>query len=417
MSDESEEDRIANRVWLVTIVALVGVLAYGLGWAGWLHGSDTPEPVASADWKPAAEPAGEPSAQAVAEPPSSSTPAAVVCPFADVAVPDDGECPDDRPPPPELVADLAEREQQRHQRAVEAALRAAELDVLRVEALGLADAGRLPDALELIDARLATEDELCEPMEGGGCRILGTVEEWFVARGRFDAIREVRCELLVDAGIVVPAEGPRWEGTDHVNPWWVESQCRRWELLTVEGLSHPKVQNDVRAILEDVVATHEEQWPWLRTAWQASGVVFYDSQLPEMCPSSACTLSHGGTGLGPPPQMLFTLDLVNMGHHDEALVHELAHVWSSTAGPPAQEALDVFAGHYAGCHSGDLSSERFVSELLADAVVVMTLGLDGRGYGYYGLDFAGCLVEGPPPEALNAVLRARLAGLVSSSGV
>ena len=66
MSDESEEDRIANRVWLVAIVALVGVLAYGLGWAGWLHGSDTPEPVASANWKPAAEPAGEPSAQAVA---------------------------------------------------------------------------------------------------------------------------------------------------------------------------------------------------------------------------------------------------------------------------------------------------------------------------------------------------------------
>ena len=69
----------------------------------------------------------------VAEPPSSSTLAAVVCPFADVAVPDDGECPDDRPPPPELVADLAEREQQRHQRAVEAAVRAAELDALRVE--------------------------------------------------------------------------------------------------------------------------------------------------------------------------------------------------------------------------------------------------------------------------------------------
>ena len=75
----------------------------------------------------------------------------------------------------------------------------------------------------------------------------------------------------------------------------------------------------------------------------------------------------------------------------------------------AQETLDAFFGHYTGCRTLGLSSEQFVRELSADAVPVMTLGLDGRGYGYDGLDFDGWLVEGSLPEALKETLQARLA--------
>ena len=317
-----------------------------------------------------------------------------LCPFSDIPVPADGECPDERPPP---TSDIARRAAEREaEHAVRAASIEAEVGPAKREALTLAQSGRLAEALEVIDARLA-EDQWCNSI-GTECSFTGTAEEfeeWEVLREGFDALRNLRCELLVNAGIVA----------DSGSALWAMSKCWLWAEMPVEGLSHPKVQDDARAVLEDVVATHEQQWPWLRSTWESSTVVFYDSKVPEMCSgAAACVLSVGFGSM-----MVFTLDLLAEDWYDEALVHELAHVWTTIPGSPAQEALDAFSGHYAGCRTLGLSSEQFVQELLADAVAVMTLGLNGRGHGYYGLDFDGCLVEGPPPKALNETLRARLA--------
>ena len=321
-----------------------------------------------------------------------------MCPFSDTPVPDDGECPDGRPPPQNVEPDFRPDTWLDSDTAERAAEVDAWLGPLRQEAWELARAGAAADALELIDARLAAENEMCETMEGGAVSCVGTLEELDATHARSTALRVLRCDLLVDAGIV--------------------SEC--WALPTVpvlpgEGLSHPKVQADARAVLEDVVVAHEQEWPWLREAWESSEVVFYDSELPEMCSGVACALD--GLLDVPTPMMLFTLDVVGADRHGEVLVHELAHVWAHSGGAPAREVRDLFASHYAGCYTSGLSSERFVNELLADAAAVMTLGLDGHEYGYYGLDFDGCLVEGPPPEALSEALRTRLSGLELSSGV
>ena len=384
---------------VITILAAVGVVAITVGGVEWWQRRGPPaSQVAAAPASPTTAVAPVvtvPVDEGIAAGPE---PGEAMCPFSDTPVPAGGECPDDRPPQPS--PEMVEREERRQQRAEEDALLDAEIAPVRQDAWELARAERLPDALQLIDAELAAEAEMCET-DGNGyreCRIVGTLDEWDAASRRFDALRELRCKLLVDAGIV--------------------SEC--WALPTLpplsgEGLSHPKVQADARALLEDVVAAHGQQWPWLRAAWGSSEVVFYDSELPQ-CAGVACVLTGWLS-----PMMLFTLDVVDTdvvdaGLRVEVLTHELAHVWADTAGGPARAATDLFTRHYAGCYTSDLSSERFVNELLADAVVVVTLGLDGRGYGYYGLDFEGCLVEGPPPEALTEALRASLSEVGLNSG-
>ena len=93
-----------------------------------------------------------------------------VCPFSDVPVPADGECPDERPSPvSEIVRRAAELEQTR---ALRVSSVEAEVGPTRREALALAQSGSLVEAIDVIDAKLA-EDRWCNSI-GTECSFRGT---------------------------------------------------------------------------------------------------------------------------------------------------------------------------------------------------------------------------------------------------
>ena len=95
---------------------------------------------------------------------------AALCPFSDIPVPADGECPDERPPP---ASDIARRAAEREaEHAVRAVSIEAEVGPVKTEALTLAQSGKLAEALEVIDARLA-EDQWCNSI-GTECSFTGT---------------------------------------------------------------------------------------------------------------------------------------------------------------------------------------------------------------------------------------------------
>ena len=188
--------------------------------------------------------------------------------------------------------------------------------------------------------------------------------------------------------------------------------------LPVEGLTHPEVQEQARAVIEDVVSAHEQDWPWLREAHDSADFVFYDSAAYLPCGSeraAACVLSAAGSAR---PVAVIGLDAVRSPHFDELVVHELAHVWANLT----NEGLDMaaaFAVHYVGCRAGGLEGERLASELLADAVVMTVLQVGYMAgswpppepYGYNEASFEGCLVDKRPSEELWGLLRIHLTGL------
>ena len=61
----------------------------------------------------------------------------------------------------------------------------------------------------------------------------------------------------------------------------------------------------------------------MRQAWERSDVRFYDRRLPAPCDRAGVV----GCVLG--DQLLLTLEGVQT---DEAVLHELGHVWNNTAG-------------------------------------------------------------------------------------
>ena len=173
---------------------------------------------------------------------------------------------------------------------------------------------------------------------------------------------------------------------------------------------HPQVQQRGLAIIEAVVAQYEAAWPWVRQAWERSDVRFYDRRLPAPC-------DRGGVvGCVRGNQLLLTLRGVQT---EEAVLHELGHVWNNTVSAAWTPIQQGFADHYAGCYSRRAPTpERLQEELLVDAMVIATgaplddFSLGSFGYyegGVWSDGFDGCLVDSsePPPHLLDAI-RAQL---------
>ena len=163
-----------------------------------------------------------------------------------------------------------------------------------------------------------------------------------------------------------------------------------------------------------VVQRYEDSWPWVRAASDVADLRFFDPKLPEPCEDSlACALGN--------KEVWFTLDALRLepdiwssASYDDVVLHELGHVWDDWLGDRRWPLVQAqFYEHYAGCHSRGRSNEQLRVELLVDALVIATKGIDGNGspysrggYGYYDTDgFGGCLVDGsaPPPHLLAAV--------------
>ena len=186
------------------------------------------------------------------------------------------------------------------------------------------------------------------------------------------------------------------------------------------GRTHPEVQQQARAVIENVVAFHEQRWPWMQEAHASADFVFYDSTADLPCNSDRA-IGCVATGL-PRPAIALALDVVRWDSLDEIVVHELAHIWTQTT-DAGRDMAAAFAVHYVGCRAHGLDSERLADELLADAVVMLVLevgymaptrGLDP--YGYYDTGFKGCLVDQQPSEELWGLLLVHLSDPVWGSG-
>ena len=208
---------------------------------------------------------------------------------------------------------------------------------------------------------------------------------------------------------------------------------------------HPNVHDEGVTTLEAVVARYESDWPWVRAAWDASDVRFYDPQLPgTSAPAAAVSVPDART------QLWFTLDVLRPRDGpfaeprrlDDTLLHELGHAWESSgvaadvAGVVWLEARDAFFDHYAGCRRSGLAEDQLAEELLVDAMVMITRHIAHRGpgwhngnfvawegyydpegnrygdaFGYYDVGgFTGCLAEGasPPQHLMDAIREALL---------
>ena len=174
---------------------------------------------------------------------------------------------------------------------------------------------------------------------------------------------------------------------------------------TTRTTVHPQVQEEGIAFVEGVVGQYEAAWPWVRDAWARSDVQFFDRRLPEPC-SGAVACVRGR-------ELLLTLRAVQ---EEEAVLHELGHVWNNTTSGDSWRAIQQgFADHYAGCYSSRARTpERLQEELLVDAMVIASGATIGDfnlgGYGYYedspwSDGFGGCLVDSsePPPHLLSAI--------------
>ena len=178
---------------------------------------------------------------------------------------------------------------------------------------------------------------------------------------------------------------------------------------------HPKVQAEGEALVAAVVERYEDSWPWVRAAWDIADLRFYDPKLPDPCADSiACVLNN--------KEVWFTLDALRLepdfwsnASYEDVVLHELGHIWDDWLGNQQWPLIQAqFYEHYAGCHSSGRSNEQLRVELLVDALVIATKGIDGNrsrgGYGYYDTDgFAGCLVDGSaPPKYLQAAISGAL---------
>ena len=181
---------------------------------------------------------------------------------------------------------------------------------------------------------------------------------------------------------------------------------------------HPKVQAEGEALAAAVVERYEDSWPWVRAALNVADLRFFDPKLPEPCEGSLACVLDG-------KEVWFTLDALRLepdfwssASHEDVVLHELGHVWDNWLGGQQWPLIQAqFYEHYAGCHSRGRSNEDLRGELLVDALVIATRGIDTNaypysrgGYGYYNADgFGGCLVDGSaPPQHLVAAIAAEL---------
>jgi len=206
-------------------------------------------------------------------------------------------------------------------------------------------------------------------------------------------------------------------------------------------VSRPGVQKQARARVENGVGSHGEEWPWLRSGYGAARGGFYDVQgdLPCGCDSAGACVKYWTFREGGPKRDLLVathLDAVRSERFADLVVHELAHVWEHTTTEGADMAA-AFSLHYVGCYvPGRFDTGALPGELLADAVTMTVLqvgylaqptaqelldremqawlyGTDDHddAYGYYRLDFEGCLVDNEPTEELWSLLHIYLSGL------
>ncbi|MXZ51876.1 MAG: hypothetical protein F4Z34_01660 [Acidimicrobiaceae bacterium] len=244
-----------------------------------------------------------------------------------------------------------------------------------------------------------------------------------------------------DPDVVAMAGSALYDAIDAQDWLKVVALLTEAETRTATLRVHPNVHDEGVARLEAVVARYESDWPWVRAAWDASDVRFYDPQLPgTSAPAAAVTATPGAR-----TQLWFTLNVLRPSDGpfaeprrlDNTLLHELGHAWNNGLGGGDWPLVQAqFYEHYAGCRGYGLASDDLREELLVDAMVMITRHITHRGpgwhngnfvawegyydsegnrygdaFGYYDAGgFTGCLADGasPPQHLMDAIREALL---------
>ena len=261
------------------------------------------------------------------------------------------------------------------------------------------------------------------------------------------AMEAARAHLALNAADrdVIAMAGSALQDALDTQDWpRVMSLLAEAETRTAALRVHPNVHDEGVAMLEAIVVRHEPEWPWVRSAWDATDVRFYDPSLPGVsAPAAAVSATPDARA-----QMWFTLDVLRPSdgpsseprRPEDTLLHELGHVWDSSgvaldvAGLAWLDTRNSFHDHYAGCRRSGLADDQLIEELLVDAIVMITRDIAHRGpgwhngnflawagyydpegnrygdaFGYYDADgFTGCLVDGtgPPQHLMDAIREA-----------
>ena len=306
-------------------------------------------------------------------------------------------------------------------------------------------AARLADASR--EVRLALDVEAFQAATSTGdwnrARLLLAEAEAAEALTRFaSAFSEAQLAMNAAERDVLTMAGSALQDALDTQDWpRVMALLAEAETRTAGLRVHHTVHEEGVAMLEAVVARYESDWPWVRAAWKATDVRFYDPRLPGVSAPAAAVTATPDTRA----QLWFTLDVLKPSEGpfseprqlENTLLHELGHVWNDgLAGGDWPLVQAQFYEHYAGCRGSGLSSERLREELLGDAMVMITRDIAHRGpgwhngnflgwagyydpegnrygdaFGYYNADgFTGCLVDGagPPQHLLDAIHEALL---------
>ena len=309
-------------------------------------------------------------------------------------------------------------------------------------------AARLADAPR--EVRLALDVEAFQAATSAGdwnrARLLLAEAEAEEALRRFaSAFSEAQLALNVADHDVLTMGGSALQDALDTEDWpKVVALLAEAETRTAALRVHPNVHDEGVAMLEAIVIQHETEWSWVRAAWDAADVRFYDPSLPGVsAPAAAVSATTDARA-----QMWFTLDVLRPSDGpfseprrlEDTLLHELGHVWDSSgvaldvAGLAWSDTRDSFHDHYAGCRRSGLADDQLIEELLVDAIVMITRDIAHRGpgwhngnfrawagyydpegnrygdaFGYYEADgFTGCLADGagPPQHLMDAIREA-----------
>ena len=173
-----------------------------------------------------------------------------------------------------------------------------------------------------------------------------------------------------------------------------------------DGWSATTDTSVLRTWLDLEIEQWEDEFPWLRTAWdhirgrtESGQVGSFGGQV-----AILCHVAGGSSRCRADGMTISRLDF-------RGVVHELAHVYDHTTGLAPAKAWGAvqlyFASTYPDCFTG-LGWPG--SEILADTV--MQIVSPGQGFTYYGSDLCPSLPDSPDREAME-VVRAGLAGEVA----
>ena len=169
---------------------------------------------------------------------------------------------------------------------------------------------------------------------------------------------------------------------------------------------HPQVQAQGWERVVTIVEGRSDAWPWIVQALDVAQISFFEDLPPECGSTIGCYNPVTGAiwltldALRERDPLSFSFFMDDSGPSDTVL-HELAHAYTRSF-PQGSDLLDLFGQHYAGCSSRGLDTDRLITELLADTMV-MAVARAGSSlpsdYGYFGSGgFSGCLVESSQPD-------------------